>query len=242
MIPNAVPPEHERIDKLKNEFVYVAAHELRHPATSIKFLLDLVFDDKRITLDPVLRDYLRKVQEADDRLLQLVEDLLEVSKSETGQLTIAVTPQDMEKQVQGVMNELRPTALGRDVIISYETLPRMPQVMADQNKLREILSNVIGNAIKYNVAGGTVIVMHELKDGMLVTTVADTGIGISEEDEKRLFGKFWRSDDVAVRAQSGTGLGLFIVKELVERMGGRIWAESVKGKGSAFTFTLPIAK
>lgn len=233
--------DNQPIDKLKNEFVFVAAHELRHPATSIRFLLDLVFNDKRLTIDPVLRGYLMNIQEADNRLLQLVEDLLEVSKSETGQLKIAVTRQDIIEHTRTILEELNPSALGKDVNIIHEPALHLPAVMADPNKLREILSNLVGNAIKYNVEGGSVTIEHAVRDGFLQTMVTDTGIGISDGDQKRLFTKFWRSEDVAVRAQSGTGLGLFIVKELVERMGGTIAASSRKGHGSAFSFSLPLA-
>lgn len=229
-----------RVDQLKNEFVFVAAHELRNPVTAIKLLLDIIFEDKRLAIEPVLRGYLDKVQEANTRLLQLVDDLLEVSRTEAGQLKIQVGPQDIVAHISGIIAEMRPSALTKNVVIDYAPPAKLPEVSADSNKLKEIVGNLISNAIKYNIDGGCVTISHEVAGKELVTRVADTGIGISDEDQKKLFGKFWRSEDLAVRAQAGTGLGLFIVKELVERMGGRIWVESKKGKGSTFSFSLPI--
>lgn len=234
--------DRKRLDRLKNEFVFIAAHELRSPVTAIRLLLNLIFEDKRLTFDPVLRDYLLKVQEADGRLMQLVDDLLAVSRSESGRMKIEVSPQDMAAHVEEIFGEARPNALTRDVTLRHAPLSPMPRVMADPGKLREILSNLVANAIKYNVAGGTVTVSHAVRGEFLETSVADTGIGISVEDQARLFEKFWRSEDVAVRAQPGTGLGLFIVKELVERMGGRISVASVPGKGATFSCTLPLAE
>lgn len=233
--------DRKRLDRLKNEFVFVAAHELRNPVTAIRLLLNMVFEDKRITLDPTLRGYLLKIQEADKRLLQLVDDLLEVSRSESGRLKIQVSPQDLTELVKTIFNEIKPNALTRDVSLRHIPLTPMPAAMADPSKLKEIIANLVTNGVKYNVAGGSVTIEHEVRGGMLLTHVADTGIGISEEDQERLFEKFWRSEDMAVRAQSGTGLGLFIVKELVERMGGTLDVTSKIGRGTTFTFTLPLA-
>lgn len=233
--------DRKRLDRLKNEFVFVAAHELRNPVTAIRLLLNMVFEDKRVTLDPTLRGYLLKIQEADERLLQLVDDLLEVSRSESGRLKILVSPQDMTELVRTIFSEIRPNALTRDVSLRHIPLTPMPAVLADPSKLKEIIANLVTNGVKYNVAGGSVTIEHEVRGGMLLTHVADTGIGISEKDQERLFEKFWRSEDMAVRAQSGTGLGLFIVKELVERMGGSLDVTSKPGRGTTFTFTLPLA-
>jgi len=234
--------DRRRVDQLKNEFVFVAAHELRNPVTAIRLLLDIIFEDKRLAVDPIMRGYLAKIQEANERLLHLVDDLLEVSRTEAGKLQIQVNPQNIVASINGLLAEMRPTAVSKGVMFQYEPPPSMPYVLADAVKLKEILTNLMANAIKYNVAGGSIRLNHESRGNELITSVADTGIGISEEDKKRIFQKFWRSEDLAVRAQPGTGLGLFIVKELVERMGGRVWAESKRGEGSTFFFSLPIAR
>ncbi|MFA6604351.1 MAG: PAS domain-containing sensor histidine kinase [Patescibacteria group bacterium] len=233
--------DRQRVDQLKNEFVYVAAHELRNPVTAIRLLLDIIFEDRRLAIDPVLRGHLAKIQEANERLLHLVDDLLEVSRTEAGRLQIQVAPQNIVSHVADLLSEQRPNAVSKGVSLNYEPGSGIPYVAADSMKLKEILTNLLANAVKYNIAGGSVTVSHEVRGNKLLTKIADTGIGISEEDRKRLFQKFWRSEDLAVRAQSGTGLGLFIVKELVDRMGGEVWAESKPGSGSTFCFTLPLA-
>jgi len=230
-----------RLDKLKNEFVFVAAHELRNPVTAIRLLLDIVFDDKRLKIDPILRSYLQKMQEANDRLIQLVDDLLEVSRSESGRLKIALEPQNIVEHTESIIEELKPSAVAKEVEFRYDPAPDVPRVLADGSKLEEVMANLVSNAIKYNVSGGSVTVAHVRKGDMLLTTVSDSGLGIAEKDMEQLFQKFWRSEDMAVRAQSGTGLGLFIVKELIERMGGEVTVSSEHGKGSTFGFTLKIA-
>jgi two-component system sensor histidine kinase VicK len=233
--------DRRKLDQLKDEFVFVAAHELRNPVTAVKLLLDIVFEDKRIMIDPILRGYLLKVQEANSRLSQLVDDLLEVSRTEVGKLKIHVTPQSITDHVVGLLGDMRPTAVAKGVTLRYAPSPDTPLVLADSMKLKEILTNLISNAIKYNVTGGSVTISHELRGHLLFTTIEDTGIGINAEDQRRLFEKFWRSEDNAVRAQTGTGLGLFIVHELVHRMGGSIDFQSSHGQGTTFTFSLPIA-
>ncbi|KPJ85083.1 hypothetical protein AMJ57_04420 [Parcubacteria bacterium SG8_24] len=232
----------QQLDLLKDEFVFVAAHELRNPATAIKLLLDIIFEDKRLTLDPILRNYLLKVQQAEERLMHLVDDLLEVSRSEVGRLKIKVGPEDLVGHVNEIINELRPSALDRDVRIVYNAPPRLPQVEADGVKLKEILANLVSNAIKYNIAGGSVTIDHEVTGDQVFTRVTDTGIGMTPEDQEMIGEKFWRSEDLAVRAQAGTGLGMFIVKELVHRMGGRFEVKSEHGKGSTFSFSLPVVR
>jgi signal transduction histidine kinase len=117
----------------------------------------------------------------------------------------------------------------------------VPVVMSDPAKLREVITNLVSNSTKYNVPGGKVTVSHEVRNNHLYTSVADTGIGIKREEKANLFKKFWRSEDLSVRSQPGTGLGLFIVRELVERMGGRVEIESEEGKGTTVSFSLPLA-
>ena len=233
--------ERLRFDEVRNEFVFIAAHELRSPVAAVKMLLDMAFEDRRLKIDPILRDYLTKLQEAGRRLSDLVDDLTEVARTESGRLKIEASPQDLTEHVSRVLGDIRPTAVAKGLVISYAPDASLPPVMADPMKLKEVLANLVSNAVKYNVTDGAVSVTHTVEKGRVLTTVSDTGIGISREDQKRLFSKFWRSEDPAIRAQAGTGLGLHIVRELVNRMGGEISFESAHGRGTAFTFSLPTA-
>jgi two-component system sensor histidine kinase VicK len=236
--------DRKRLDQLRNEFVFIAAHEFRNPVTALRLLLDMFKTDKRIKHDPIEKGYLSRMEEATHRLIHLVDDLLEVSRSEAGRLRIEVRPCDIREHVKSIVKEIQSEALLKEVMIVYKPDGKLPQVMADSSKLKEVLSNLISNAVKYNIAGGSVVVEHEIDRDrdLLKTSIVDTGIGMNEDDLEKVFTKFWRSEDLAVRAQAGTGLGLFIVKELVERMGGEVSVESTKGKGSKFSFSLPISE
>ncbi|MEA3249361.1 MAG: PAS domain-containing sensor histidine kinase [Patescibacteria group bacterium] len=234
--------DRKRLDQLRNEFVFIAAHEFRNPVTALRLLLDMFKTDKRIKHDPIEKGYLSRMEEATQRLIHLVDDLLEVSRSEAGRLRIEVKPCDVREHVKSIVKELQSEALLKEVMIVYKPDGRLPQILADSSKLKEVLSNLISNAVKYNIAGGSVMIEHDVDRNtqVLTTHIIDTGIGMNTEDLEKVFTKFWRSEDLAVRAQAGTGLGLFIVKELIERMGGEVSVESEKGKGSNFSFSLPI--
>ncbi|MFH2063001.1 MAG: ATP-binding protein [bacterium] len=232
--------ERRELDQVRNEFVFVAAHELRNPVTAMKLLLDMFLDDRRFEVGPIASDYVTKMQEATERLIQLVDDLLEVARTESGRLKIELQAVDPREIVETILAETSSMAESCQVKLVHEPGGNCPKVRSDADKLKEIVSNLVSNAVKYNRVGGTVTVSHEVDGGFLVIHVADTGIGIGPEDLKRAFTKFWRSEETAVRAQAGTGLGLFIVKELVERMGGRIWLESERGKGTTFSFSMPL--
>ncbi|OIO51254.1 hypothetical protein COY93_00440 [Candidatus Uhrbacteria bacterium CG_4_10_14_0_8_um_filter_58_22] len=235
--------ECRELDQVRNEFVFVAAHELRNPVTAMKLLLDMFTDDKRFEVGPIAKDYVEKMQEATERLIQLVDDLLEVARTESGRLKIELKPVNAVEMIDTILVEIESLAKPNQITVRHDGNADCSLVMSDSDKLKEIISNLVSNAIKYNRVGGTVTVSHEPdSNGFLVVHVADTGIGLGPEDQKRVFTKFWRSEEVAVRAQAGTGLGLFIVKELVERMGGRVWFESELGQGSTFSFSLPLAE
>jgi len=234
--------ERRQLDVLKDEFAFVAAHELRSPVTAMRLLVELFNEDHRVQHCDISRDYLEKMNEASKRLIQLVDDLLEVSRSETGRMKIDAKPLDVAQSVYAMLEESASAALERGVEMRYLENRGLPCVLADEHKLHEILSNLLSNSIKYNKEGGSIVVGHRLdrEQGKLVTWVADTGIGMDEEELTHIFHKFWRSGDVEVRAQGGTGLGLYIVKQLVERMGGEITVESEKGRGCKISFSLPI--
>lgn len=231
----------EEISRLKDEFVFVATHELRSPVSVIGGYLEMILK-KDVQLDERVRANLLEIKRADERLKTLVQDLLEVARAEAGKIKISVSPQRVEEAVKSAYAELKLPASRKAISLTHEHKQGLPEVLADSHKLQEVLVNLIGNAIKYTKTKGNVTVSHELKDDFLITHVSDTGIGLSKEEQKHMFEKFWRSEKREVRQIAGTGLGLFITRELVKKMKGKIWVESEEGKGSIFSFQLPIVK
>lgn len=225
----------KRLEELKNEFVYVAAHELRAPVTAIKGYLELVFDGDAGTLTPELEHLLTPVKRSNERLVNLVNDLLKVARSEAGKLEIAITPSDIRSEVSAILDEIRPLALQRNMTVTYNAAASLPLVLVNTGSFKEIIMNFASNAVKYGNDNGTITVSHEVTDTFVTTSIADNGRGMSEEDQKHLFEKFFRAGDVKKTTIEGTGLGLFITKELVEKMGGKLTVSSTLGVGTTFT-------
>ena len=227
----------KRLQELRDEFVFVAAHELRTPVTAINGYISLVLEN----LDDVKKNarFLEQVKISSKRLLQLVEDLLEVARSEAGRLEIKVTPVSIVEPIKDVLAELKPLADQKQIALAYEPVP-LPQVMGDAGRIKEVMVNIVGNAIKYTIGSGTVTITHEVTGDQLITHIKDTGLGMSKEALQKLFTKFYRVQTEQTQNITGTGLGLFIVKEIVEKMGGKVWVESEEGKGRVFHLGLKL--
>ncbi len=227
----------KRLEELKDEFVFIASHELRTPVTAIKGYLSMVLNGEAGTLGDEAKQMLEQVQTANQRLIQLVEDLLQVARNDAGRLKIEVTPTDLATAIDSVTKELLPLANDKQQTIRYDS-SKSGIVAADNDRLKEVLINLVGNAIKYTPAKGTIEIFHEQQPGMLVTHIKDDGIGMSQEEQAKLFEKFYRVKNTKTASISGTGLGLFIVKQIVEKMGGQIWVTSAPEQGSTFSFSL----
>lgn len=227
----------KHLEELKNEFVYVAAHELRAPVTAIKGYLELIFDGDAGALSPEMEKLLSPVKRSNERLVNLVNDLLQVAKSEAGKLEIAVSPCNIGPEIEAILDEIKPLAKKRNMTVTYQEETNLPHVLVNTGNFKEIIMNFASNAVKYGNDNGTIIVSHTLNDTTVATSIADNGRGMSEEDQKHLFEKFFRASDVRKTSIEGTGLGLFITKELVEKMGGTLTVTSELGVGTTFTVT-----
>jgi signal transduction histidine kinase len=229
----------KELNELKDEFVFIATHELRTPVTVIKGYVSML-EEEAENLKGDTMDYVQKTKMANDRLVQLVDDLLEVARSQAGKMKISVEPTDILPDIEYTISEIKSLADKRGINIVHEKLPEFPKVMADSFRVKEVMVNLLSNAVKYNKEKGTITVSYDVKDGFLTIHVKDTGIGMSPEEVGKLFSKFYRAENKIVREIQGTGLGMFIVKNIVEKMGGKIWAESEWEKGTTFSFTLKI--
>jgi signal transduction histidine kinase len=241
----------KRLQELKNEFVFVAAHELKAPVTVIKGYLSMIMGGDAGKVSDKVKEFLDPVDQANKNLLKLVEDLLEVARSDAGRIEIKVKPVDIAPVVESVAVQFAGVARQKQMDVVYQKSAEQTLVMADPDKVKEIAMNLVSNSVKYTLASGVVKVWHEVKDGMFITYVKDQGIGISKENQKKLFEKFYRIKSIGTEEVPGTGLGLWIVKELLEKMGGWIKVESEGDstaeqipedkRGCTFTFALPLA-
>jgi signal transduction histidine kinase/CHASE3 domain sensor protein len=223
------------IDEVKSALISTVSHELRTPLTLIHGFAELlVLRDMSVERQ---RTAAEEILEASRRLARLIDDLLSVSRMESGRLVLDPRPLDLAAVVERILSPFRAMA---DRHTLRAKLPgALPVLWGDPDKVEQILTNLVGNAIKYSPEGGEVLVTVEHGEDSVQVSVRDQGIGMSPRDMGQLFEKFYRVDRDEVRRAGGTGLGLYITKRLVEMHGGRIWAESRPGVGSVFTFTLP---
>ena len=228
------------IAQAKSEFVSIVAHELRTPMTSIKGYTDLVLSGAAGKVTDAQENFLGVVKSNADRLSTLVADLLDLSRIETGRVVLHSESFSLGPVIEEVVTSLRSLAEECQVTVDTQIPTGLPPVNADRDRVVQVLTNLLSNACSYTPAGGSAVVSVHRADGVLQTDVSDTGIGIPPSQMERLFNRFERGDHELVRQRPGTGLGLPIVKSIVEMHGGRIWVESEVDQGSTFSFTLPI--
>jgi len=229
------------VARMKSDFVSTVSHELRTPMTSIKGFVDLILMGTAGGVNEQQRRFLSIVKSNVDRLAELVEDLLDLSKIEIGRLRLQLESVSFPVVVKSVLDSLQGEIEEKGLELVVEASYDLPRVKGDRDRIIRILTNLVSNAYKYTLTGGRICITAVPQDGFLQVAVADTGIGISKADQAKLSDRFFRGDHPVVRESGGTGLGLTIVKSLVELHGGTLQVQSELGKGSEFTFTLPLA-
>ena len=229
-----------KLDTAKSEFISIASHQLRTPLTVIKGYVSMIMAGDFGKLNPKMADPINKISESSKRLLSLVEELLNISRIESGKLKFDFKPARLERVVKGVVGELSDKAEAKKLQLRYrEKGEHFPELMLDEEKIRQAVVNLIDNAIKYTDKG-TITVSLEREGDNIKFSVADTGPGIRQRDMLKLFQKFSRGTG-ATKNMEGSGLGLFIANKMIKAHKGRIWAESRgEGYGSKFCFTLPV--
>jgi signal transduction histidine kinase len=239
----AANAELQRLDELKSQFVSIAAHELRAPLTSAVGYVEILLEEDPDPLTGQQREFLEIVQSSSQRLLKITRDLLDVTRIEAGRVDLVLQPTALSGLVEAVVAEFRPQLQAKDQRLALRVAPDLSPVLCDETRTAQVIGNLLSNASKYTPEGGliTITVATAAEDGFLQVSVSDTGVGISTEDQAKLFNRFFRAKSASLTEASGAGLGLHIARALVELHGGRIWLESELGKGSAFHVTLPIA-
>lgn len=228
------------MDVKNKEFISIATHELRSPLTAIIANLTLFRDVHQAKLDDKAKHTIDQAYFSTVRLRDLVNDMLNIARLESGQSEAVLTTVPVKPLIQDVVSLMENMAKIAKVSLVYIDT-HASSVTADEQRLRIIINNFISNAIKYNRPEGHVVVSHEIKDNQLVTIISDDGLGIPEDQKAHMFEKFFRVKDDDRMKVTGTGLGMYIVKQYIEQMGGQIWFESVHGKSTKFSFSLPLA-
>lgn len=234
------------LDRLKDEFVSLASHELRTPMTAIKSYLWLFLEDNKQMLGEKQKMYIERAYTSTDRLITLVNDMLNVSRIESGRLIINKKPINMVQLVSEVVNEITPTAKEQSKEV-YFTQPQgdIPFVEADPDKIKQVLLNLVGNSVKFSPEHTKVEISLSQKDGQLITSIKDQGKGISKEDMPKLFKKFGIIGNTTMlpHGAQSTGLGLYISKSIIELHNGSVWVDSEGvDKGAIFSFSLPFSR
>jgi two-component system sensor histidine kinase BarA len=244
----------QEADRVKSNFLATVSHELRTPLTSVIGYSEMLLEGIAGELNDEQREYVRTVMEKGDQLLQLITGILDISRMEAGEMKISKSPFELEDVMSTALSTVAPHARRKKLILHCTLEPGLPLVYGDRDKVRQVLLNLIGNAIKFTPEGGKIEVAAVV--GTLAQPspelppdsprgvriwVRDSGIGVPLEHQKRVFDPFFQVDNSSTREYGGTGLGLSIVKRLVEAHGGNVWIDSENGRGATFAFTIPLA-
>lgn len=229
----------KELNQTMSDFLSVATHELKAPTTVIKGNMENIADGLYGPVDPKVKEQLEVVMSQTDRMNSLVKDLLNVSRVEQGRIEYNIHDVDSSKVLRTIYDMYRPIAHDKGLELSVDIPENLPTIRVDEGRLQEIFTNLIDNAVKYTETG-SVAVTQKLDGKKLVTSIKDTGFGMSPEASKRLFQRFYRIKTEKTSTINGTGLGLWIIKKYIDTMGGTIEVESIEGTGSNFIVTFPV--
>lgn len=231
----------KQLDRIKSEFISVAAHQLRTPLSAVKWTLKMVIDEDLGTLNSEQKTFLLQGYQTNERTIRLVNDFLNVVRIEEGRFGYEFTKIQIENLIDNIIQDFTHRINKKKIKLTFnKPTSGLVKVNIDPTKMRLAITNLIDNALKYTSNGGSVTISVKYSKLYVRVSVKDTGMGIPREQIKQLFGKFFRSDNAIRKQTEGSGLGLFIVKNIIEKHGGKVSVESEENKGSTFSFTLPI--
>lgn len=233
--------QEKEVDRMKTEFLSLASHQLRTPLSAIKWFIEMLLDSSVGKLTKKQHEIVEKVQVSNDRMIELVNSLLNVSRLEQGRIIVEPESTDIVALLDEVLTELTPALHERKQEVIKNITLENTTLDIDPKLVREIYLNLLTNASKYSPSETTITISMQVVENNVQISVADNGYGVPEEEVNSLFSKFYRASNVTTKETDGNGLGLYIVEQLVEVSGGKIWHEQNKPQGSIFTFTLPLA-
>ncbi|MEJ0021958.1 MAG: HAMP domain-containing sensor histidine kinase [Candidatus Doudnabacteria bacterium] len=242
-MPESKKPRKKHHKDIQSDFINLTSHQLRTPLSGSKWLLELLQKPGTGSLNKKQRDFLEKINIENERMIALVNDLLEVTRIEAGQTKLYLQPTDLTTVIRGLIKEKGKEVKKKrlQIVFTMQQKP-FPLVRTEMNKIRHAMSNLLSNAIAYTHEGGKITIDLQVQDGMLLGTISDTGVGIPKDMQDEIFTKFFRGANVTSLETTGTGLGLYISRAFIEASGGKLWFKSNEGQGTTFYFTLPIVR
>jgi signal transduction histidine kinase len=230
-----------KLNKMKSEFVSVASHQLRTPLSAIRWETELLMTKQKCGLDEKQKKTVETINSLACRMTRLVNDLLDVARIDQKRLMLRREAVDLANIIEKVIKDTSPLASAKSIEIVFNiNKKKVPHINGDPEKLKTVVENLVSNSIKYITKRGKIDIKLARKDNNLIFSIRDNGVGIPEEQHDQVFEKFFRSDNVVKYQTEGTGLGLYITRNVIEQTGGKIWFQSIENVGSIFSFSLPI--
>ena len=231
-----------QLDRMKSEFVALVTHQLRTPLSGIKWSLSMILNGEMGEMSPEQKTYLLKTYESNERMIDLINDLLQADRLESGMMRFSFQPTPILDLIDNILIEVSPLAEHKKIRLTYASREEVPTLSIDPQNMRVVLQNLLENAIKYTPAGGDVTIGVHNKGHCVEIVVKDSGIGIPAKDQKNIFQRFYRAPNAVLTETVGSGLGLYIVKNIIDHHKGTIAFTSERGKGTMFSITLPVSK
>lgn len=231
----------KQIDRAKTEFVSLASHQLRTPLSSINWYAEMLLAGDAGKLNEEQKNFVNEIYKGNQRMVDLVNSLLNVSRLELGTFMVEPEPVNITESAQSVLDELKPSWEAKKLVLKIDYQKNLPIIQADPKLLRIVLQNLLSNAVKYTPEKGRVSLTIGADKQNILLTVTDTGYGIPAKQAGKIFDKLFRADNVREKDTEGTGLGLYIVKSIIDHAGGKIWFNSQENKGTSFFVQIPLS-